>query len=99
MFFASHGSAISINAQRPKPPVSSRRTKLETWARSDLADRFRERLLAIDGAVAATWGKLAGEAEARGEPLPVIDGLISSYFKHLQHLVAVVVDDLHGDPA
>jgi predicted nucleic acid-binding protein len=46
--------------------------------RSDLADRFRERLLAIDGTVAATWRKLAGEAEARGEPLPVIDGLIAA---------------------
>jgi len=59
-----------------KLPVPSRRTRLETWVRSDLADRFRERLLAIDGTVAATWGKLAGEAEARGEPLAVIDGLI-----------------------
>ena len=61
-----------------KLPASSRRTKLETWVRTDLADRFRERLLAIDGTVAATWGKLAGEAEARGEPLPVIDALIAA---------------------
>ena len=61
-----------------KLPASSRRTKLETWVRSDLADRFRERLLAIDGTIAATWGKLAGEAETRGEPLPVIDGLIAA---------------------
>ena len=59
-------------------PVSSRSTRLETWVRSDLADRFRERLLAIDGTIAATWGKLAGEAETRGEPLPVIDGLIAA---------------------
>lgn len=61
-----------------KLPASLRRIKLETWVRSDLADRFRERLLAIDGTVAATWGKLAGEAESRGEPLPVIDGLIAA---------------------
>ena len=61
-----------------KLPASSRRTKLEIWVRSDLADRFRERLLAIDGTIAATWGKLAGEAETRGEPLPVIDGLIAA---------------------
>lgn len=61
-----------------KLPESSRREKLETWVRRDLADRFRERLLAIDGTVAATWGRLAGEAEARGEPLPVIDGLIAA---------------------
>jgi predicted nucleic acid-binding protein len=61
-----------------KLPVSSRREKLETWVRRDLAERFRERLLVIDATVAATWGRLAGEAEARGEPLPVIDGLIAA---------------------
>ena len=61
-----------------KLPASSRREKLEAWVRRDLADRFRERLLAIDALVAATWGRLAGEAEARGEPLPVIDGLIAA---------------------
>lgn len=61
-----------------KLPASSRREKLETWVRRDLAERFRERLLAIDAMVAATWGRLAGEAEARGKPLPVIDGLIAA---------------------
>lgn len=61
-----------------KLPASSRREKLETWVRRDLAGRFRERLLAIDGTVAATWGRLAGEAEVRSEPLPVIDGLIAA---------------------
>ena len=61
-----------------KLPASSRRTKLEAWIRHDISDRFRERLLAINGTVAATWGKLAGEAEARGRPLPIIDGLIAS---------------------
>ena len=61
-----------------KLPASSRRTRLETWVRHDLANRFRERLLAIDGTIAATWGKMAGVAEARGKPLPVIDGLIAA---------------------
>jgi toxin FitB len=61
-----------------KLPASSRREKLETWVRRDLAGRFRERLLPIDGTVAATWGRLAGEAEARGKPLPVIDGLMAA---------------------
>lgn len=59
-------------------PATARRKKLETWVRHDLADRFRGRLLAIDGIVAATWGKLAGESEKRGVPLPVIDGLIAA---------------------
>jgi hypothetical protein len=43
-----------------KQPLSFRRTKIETWVKSDLVDRFRERLLAIDGTVAVTWGTLPG---------------------------------------
>ncbi len=61
-----------------KLPVSSRRTGRETCVKRDLADRFRERLVAMDGTVAVTWRKLAGAAEARGERLPVIDGLIAA---------------------
>ena len=40
--------------------------------------RAEEANEAIDGTIAATWGKLAGEAETRGVPLPVIDGLIAA---------------------
>jgi predicted nucleic acid-binding protein len=61
-----------------KLPMSSRRERLETWVRQDLAERFRERLLVIDALVAAAWGRLAGEAEGSGKPLPVIDGLIAA---------------------
>jgi predicted nucleic acid-binding protein len=78
-----------------KLPASSRREKLETWVRRDLAERFRERLLVIDAMVAATWGRLAGEVEARGEPLPVIDGLIAA--TGLAHDLTVAtrnIDDL-----
>jgi predicted nucleic acid-binding protein len=77
-----------------KLPNSIRRERLEAWLRQDLADRFRERLLAIDGIVAATWGRLAGEAEARGETLPVIDGLIAA--TALAHGLAVVTRNI-GD--
>jgi toxin FitB len=75
-----------------KLPASSRREKLETWVRRDLAERFRERLLAIDAMVAAICGRLAGEAEARGEPLPVIDGLIAA--TGLAHDLTVATRDI-----
>ncbi len=77
-----------------KLPASARRSRLESWVRRDLASRFGERLLPVDTRVAARWGALAGEAEKRGRPLPVIDSLIAA--TALQHGLALVtrnVDD------
>ncbi len=67
----------------------------EAMLRSGKADRFRGRLLTIDSGVAARWGAKAGESEARGQRLPVIDGLIAA--TSLQHDLTVVTrntDDL-----
>ena len=61
-----------------KLPSSARRRKIENWVRKDLAERFRGRLLAVDQAVAERWGRLSGESESRGEPLPVIDALVAA---------------------
>ena len=76
-------------------PDSPKRVALEQWVRRDLADRFRDRLLAVDAGVAARWGALVGASEARGRPLPVIDSLIAA--TSLQHDFTVVTrntDDL-----
>jgi predicted nucleic acid-binding protein len=78
-----------------KLPDSAKRAKLEQWARRELADRFRDRLLVIDSSVAARWGGIVGASEARGLPLPVIDSLIAA--TGLQHDLTVVTrntDDL-----
>ena len=76
-------------------PASPRRVTLGQWVRRELADRFRDRLLVVDSGVAARWGALVGAAEARGQPLPVIDSLIAA--TSLQHDLPVVTrntDDL-----
>jgi len=76
-------------------PDSPKRVALEQWVRRELADRFRDRLLAIDSGVAARWGALVGASEARGQPLPVIDSLIAA--TGVQHDLTVVTrntDDL-----
>ena len=76
-------------------PDSPKRVALEQWVRRDLADRFRDRLLAVDSGVAGRWGALVGASEARGRPLPVIDSLIAA--TALQHDLTVVTrntDDL-----
>ena len=67
---------------------AKRRVKLETWVRQDLAERFENRVLPINAAVAARWGALSGQAERAGTPLPVIDGLIAA--SALEHNLAVV---------
>ena len=59
-----------------------RRASLAAWVRRDLAGRFRDRVLPIDAEIAARWGALAGMSEARGQPLPVIDGLIAATSLH-----------------
>ena len=66
----------------------AKRSSLERWVRSELADRFRGRLLPVDSSIAARWGAIAGAAEINGQPLPVIDCLIAA--TSLQHDLTVV---------
>ena len=61
---------------------SAKRTRLLSWVRRELADRFVGRLLVIDAGVAACWGSMAGASEARDQPLPVVDGLIAATSQH-----------------
>ena len=74
---------------------SARRATLQQWVRRELAERFCDRVLAIDLPVAIRWGAMVGAAEARGQSLPVIDSLIAA--TSLQHDLVVVTrntDDL-----
>jgi toxin FitB len=77
-----------------KLTASARRGRLEAWVRNDLAERFRGRVISIDEAVASKWGKLVGEAERSGSPLPVIDSLLAA--TALSHQLMVVTRNL-GD--
>jgi toxin FitB len=61
-----------------KLPDGPRRTSLESWVVEDLTARFDKRILSVDTRVAATWGVMLGEAEAKGSPIPVVDALIGA---------------------
>lgn len=61
-----------------KLPGGAKRDALQTWVSHDLVDRFNGRVLRIDQETALYWGKLQGEAECRGEKLPVMDALIAA---------------------
>ncbi len=55
-----------------------KRRRLEEWLERDLKPRFRGRILGIDAEVALQWGSVAADAQRRGRPLPVLDGLLAA---------------------
>jgi predicted nucleic acid-binding protein len=61
-----------------KLPQGSKRSRLESWVAEELAARFRQRVIPIESRVASAWGVILGDAESRGEKLPVIDALIGA---------------------
>ncbi len=60
-----------------KLPDGEKRENLQSWVSNDLSVRFGQRLVEIDAEIARAWGTLLGEAERRGEKLPVVDSLIA----------------------
>lgn len=59
-------------------PAGSRRDRLQAWVALELPERFKGRILAIDGNTAVRWGLMLAEAERGGESLPVVDSLIAA---------------------
>jgi predicted nucleic acid-binding protein len=57
-------------------PHGARRDELDRWLGIELPKQFAGRVLPIDEAIAATWGRLSAEARAAGRELPVVDGLL-----------------------
>src|SRR5262245_9460387 len=55
-----------------------KREQLQDWVELELAGRFEGRVLPIDERIANLWGRICGEAEKRGERLPVIDSLLGA---------------------
>ncbi len=74
-----------------------RRARLEAWLQRDLPARFSGRLLPIDAPISDRWGALAGDAQRRGTPIPVIDGLlIATSMRHGLTIVTRHVKDFAG---
>jgi len=65
-----------------------RRSLLEAWLDTELTARFAGRMLPIDYFVADRWGRLTAEAQGRGAPMPVVDGLLAATALH-HHLTIV----------
>jgi toxin FitB len=71
-----------------KLPQTKKREFLQSWISNNLTERFRGRILAVDEEVAVLWGRIQGEAEKRGKPMPAIDSLIAATGL-VHHLIVV----------
>jgi toxin FitB len=58
-----------------------RRDRLDQWLTSELPERFGERMLPVDAAIAGEWGRLLARAESAGAPVGGIDALIAATAK------------------
>lgn len=67
---------------------SQRARRLMLWLDRDVVTRFDGRILPVDVAVASRWGRLVGDAAARGLTLPIIDALLAATAQ--QHGLSVV---------
>jgi predicted nucleic acid-binding protein len=61
-----------------KLPDGERKEALLSWIEHDLVERFHGRVLELDLETAMVWGRLQGEAELKGNKLPVMDSLIAA---------------------
>jgi len=77
-----HLSVVTLGELRrgvEKLPAGKRKEKLRYWLEQELPSWFGERLLAIDAAVADTWGGLQASAE---RTLPAVDSLLAATALH-----------------
>ena len=69
-------------------PPGKRRTQLEEWLDRELPAWFAGRVLTVDTAIADRWGVLRAQAQMKGRPLSVVDGLLAA--TALQHGLTIV---------
>jgi predicted nucleic acid-binding protein len=55
-----------------------KKKSLQSWLDRDLRERFQDRIVHVSEEVAVTWGRIAGELQRSGSPIPVVDGLIAA---------------------
>lgn len=67
---------VQQGTSRQQP--SRKQRELQSWLEQDLLQRFRDRLLDVDVEVALEWGRLQGEARAKGNLAPVVDSLLAA---------------------
>lgn len=59
-------------------PESKKKTAISEWIRHAVTNRFENRILPVDAAVAACWGELIGARKKIGKKLPLLDAFIAA---------------------
>lgn len=59
-------------------PESKKKAAVSEWVRHAVTNRFGNRVLPIDAAVAACWGDLIVAREKKGKTLPILDAFIAA---------------------
>lgn len=80
---------IAYGVERAPDPV--RRAKLTTWL-EQLAQRFANRVIAIDARIAERAGRLRAASDARGHPADPLDALIAA--TALEHQLTLATRNL-----
>lgn len=76
-----HLSAITIGELEKgigRLPESRKKAAVGEWVRHAVTNRFGNRILPIDAAVAACWGELIAAGEKNGRTLPILDAFIAA---------------------
>jgi predicted nucleic acid-binding protein len=58
--------------------AGQRRKRLNEWLEDELPQRFGDRVLPIDAAVADSWGRIVARREILGRPIGAMDALIAA---------------------
>ena len=59
-------------------PNSHRKTELLVWMNNGLLQRFSARMIGIDAPTMFMWGSLTARLETAGQPMSVMDSLITA---------------------
>jgi len=72
----------------------ARRNSLELWLRESLIERLGLRLLVVDSAIAAEWGTLQAQTQARGRRMNTMDCFLAATAR-VHQLIMVTRDVDH----
>jgi hypothetical protein len=67
---------VRRGAERLAP--GRRRRAIEEWIARDVLQRFDQRLIGIDVAVAESWGTITAHCESRGRPISAMDAFVAA---------------------
>jgi hypothetical protein len=59
-------------------PESKKKKRIRSWFENEMLQRFAGRILDVDERVARVWGRIQGEAQRKGVPIPTIDALLAA---------------------